>query len=56
MECILICPFHFFSVFLSPCASPQLTLGECLPEWMWAWLALYLSRTLRKEALAAKAK
>ncbi|NWV90655.1 HSDL1 protein, partial [Machaerirhynchus nigripectus] len=26
----------------------QFTLGECLPEWMWAWFALYLSRILRK--------
>ncbi|NXB94427.1 HSDL1 protein, partial [Vidua chalybeata] len=34
----------------------QLTLGECLPEWMWAWFALYLSRIIRKQALAAKAK
>ncbi|NWZ34903.1 HSDL1 protein, partial [Brachypodius atriceps] len=34
----------------------QLTLGDCLPEWMWVWLALYWSRILRKRALAAKAK
>ncbi|NXR83846.1 HSDL1 protein, partial [Pycnonotus jocosus] len=34
----------------------QITLGDCLPEWMWAWLALYWSRTLRKQALAARAK
>ncbi|NXC53323.1 HSDL1 protein, partial [Aleadryas rufinucha] len=34
----------------------QVLLGECLPEWMWAWFTLYLSRTLRKQALAAKAK
>ncbi|NXA99508.1 HSDL1 protein, partial [Cnemophilus loriae] len=34
----------------------QLVLSECLPEWMWAWLALYVSRILRKQALAAKAK
>ncbi|NWH34134.1 HSDL1 protein, partial [Chloropsis hardwickii] len=34
----------------------QLSLGECLPEWMWAWFALHLGRILRKEALAARAK
>ncbi|NXU41589.1 HSDL1 protein, partial [Drymodes brunneopygia] len=34
----------------------QLTLGECLPEWMWAWFALSFNRFLRKQALAAKAK
>ncbi|NXQ55372.1 HSDL1 protein, partial [Anthoscopus minutus] len=34
----------------------QFTLGECLPEWVWAWFALYLGRILRKQALAAKAK
>lgn len=56
MEYILICPFNFFSVFLCPRASPQLTLGDCLPEWMWVWLALYWSRILRKQALAAKTK
>ncbi|NXO10902.1 HSDL1 protein, partial [Oriolus oriolus] len=33
----------------------QFTLGECLPEWIWAWFALYFSRILRKQALAAKA-
>lgn len=34
----------------------QFMLGECLPEWMWAWFALSLNRILRKQALAAKAK
>ncbi|NXK60965.1 HSDL1 protein, partial [Sylvietta virens] len=34
----------------------QFTLGECLPEWMWAWSALYLGRILRKQALAARVK
>ncbi|NWV43826.1 HSDL1 protein, partial [Grantiella picta] len=35
----------------------QFTLSECVPEWMWAWSSLYISRILRKEAsLAAKAK
>ncbi|NWS23721.1 HSDL1 protein, partial [Polioptila caerulea] len=34
----------------------EYTLGECLPEWMWARFALYLGRILRKQALAAKAK
>ncbi|NWT91101.1 HSDL1 protein, partial [Lanius ludovicianus] len=34
----------------------QVILSECLPEWMWAWFTLYLSRILRKQALAAKAK
>ncbi|NXO64755.1 HSDL1 protein, partial [Phainopepla nitens] len=34
----------------------QFTLGECLPEWLWAWCALYLGRVLRKQALAAKPK
>ncbi|KFO73388.1 Hydroxysteroid dehydrogenase-like 1 [Cuculus canorus] len=32
------------------------TLGECLPEWIWAWFALYLYRILRKEALTCKVK
>ncbi|NWR48445.1 HSDL1 protein, partial [Regulus satrapa] len=36
--------------------SIQFALGECLPEWMWAWFALYLGRILRKQALAAKVK
>ncbi|NWT59830.1 HSDL1 protein, partial [Erythrocercus mccallii] len=34
----------------------QVTLGECLPEWMWVQVALFVSRILRKQALAAKAK
>ncbi|NWV67292.1 HSDL1 protein, partial [Malurus elegans] len=34
----------------------QLTLADCLPEWMWAWVSLNLSRALRKQALRAKAK
>ncbi|NXF16907.1 HSDL1 protein, partial [Rhodinocichla rosea] len=34
----------------------QWTVGECLPEWMWAWFALHLSRILRKQGLAAKGK
>ncbi|NXC06366.1 HSDL1 protein, partial [Orthonyx spaldingii] len=34
----------------------QLTLGECLPEWMWAWCALYFGKFLRKEGLTGKAK
>ncbi|XP_063267061.1 inactive hydroxysteroid dehydrogenase-like protein 1 isoform X2 [Prinia subflava] len=34
----------------------QFTVGECLPEWMWAWFALRLSGILRKQALAAEAK
>ncbi|NWW35647.1 HSDL1 protein, partial [Panurus biarmicus] len=34
----------------------QMMLGNCLPEWMWAWFALHLSRILRKQALAAKVK
>ncbi|NWT10210.1 HSDL1 protein, partial [Vireo altiloquus] len=34
----------------------QFTLGECLPEWLWAQGALYLCRILRKQGLAAKAK
>ncbi|NXY06093.1 HSDL1 protein, partial [Pteruthius melanotis] len=34
----------------------EFTLGECLPEWMWAWFALYSGRILRKKVLAAKAK
>ncbi|NWY37669.1 HSDL1 protein, partial [Sylvia atricapilla] len=32
------------------------TLSQCLPEWMWAWFALYVSRIMRKQALAAKVK
>ncbi|NXO90407.1 HSDL1 protein, partial [Certhia brachydactyla] len=34
----------------------ELTLSECLPEWMWAWFTLHLGRILRKQALADKAK
>ncbi|KAM6253231.1 inactive hydroxysteroid dehydrogenase-like protein 1 isoform 1-T2 [Porphyrio hochstetteri] len=34
----------------------ELTLGEGLPEWIWAWFAMYLCRITRKEALTCKAK
>uniref|UniRef100_A0A8B9RS53 Hydroxysteroid dehydrogenase like 1 n=1 Tax=Accipiter nisus TaxID=211598 RepID=A0A8B9RS53_9AVES len=34
----------------------KFTLGEHLPEWIWAWLAMYFCRTVRKEALTHKVK
>ncbi|NXU52582.1 HSDL1 protein, partial [Turnix velox] len=34
----------------------QFTLGKRLPEWIWAWFALYFCRIVRKEALASKVK
>ncbi|KAM8983607.1 inactive hydroxysteroid dehydrogenase-like protein 1 isoform 2-T4 [Ara ararauna] len=34
----------------------KFTLGERLPEWIWAWLALYIFRITRKEALTCKVK
>ncbi|XP_061200084.1 inactive hydroxysteroid dehydrogenase-like protein 1 [Neopsephotus bourkii] len=34
----------------------KFTLGEHLPEWIWAWLALYIFRMTRKEALTCKVK
>ncbi|XP_051485248.1 inactive hydroxysteroid dehydrogenase-like protein 1 [Apus apus] len=34
----------------------EFTLGECLPEWIWAWFALYFCRIIRKEALASQVK
>ncbi|NWH56128.1 HSDL1 protein, partial [Geococcyx californianus] len=32
------------------------TLGERLPEWIWAWFAMYFSRIIRKEALTCQVK
>ncbi|NXT85389.1 HSDL1 protein, partial [Zapornia atra] len=32
------------------------TLGEGLPEWIWAWFAMYFCRVVHKEALTCKAK
>ncbi|NWW70409.1 HSDL1 protein, partial [Climacteris rufus] len=34
----------------------EFTLGECLPEWIWAWFALYFGRILRKQTLTSQAK
>ncbi|NXX17272.1 HSDL1 protein, partial [Podargus strigoides] len=34
----------------------EFTLGECLPEWIWAWIAMYFCRIMRKEALTCKVK
>uniref|UniRef100_A0A8C3KVA2 Hydroxysteroid dehydrogenase like 1 n=1 Tax=Chrysolophus pictus TaxID=9089 RepID=A0A8C3KVA2_CHRPC len=36
--------------------SIEFTLGERLPEWIWAWFAQYFCRIIRKEALTHKAK
>ncbi|XP_013796694.2 inactive hydroxysteroid dehydrogenase-like protein 1 [Apteryx mantelli] len=34
----------------------QFTLGEHIPEWMWAWGAQFFCRSVRKEALMRKLK
>ncbi|XP_074014306.1 inactive hydroxysteroid dehydrogenase-like protein 1 isoform X2 [Numenius arquata] len=34
----------------------KFTLGECIPEWIWAWFAMYFGRIIRKEALTCKMK
>ncbi|KFP97346.1 Hydroxysteroid dehydrogenase-like 1 [Leptosomus discolor] len=34
----------------------QVMLGKCLPEWICVWFAMYLCRTIRKEALTCKVK
>ncbi|KAM6194992.1 inactive hydroxysteroid dehydrogenase-like protein 1 [Sarcoramphus papa] len=34
----------------------KFTLGERLPEWIWAWFAMYFCRIVRKEALTSKVK
>ncbi|NXN91542.1 HSDL1 protein, partial [Rhinopomastus cyanomelas] len=34
----------------------QFLLGKSLPEWIWAWIAMYFCRYVRKEALLRKEK
>ncbi|NXV78000.1 HSDL1 protein, partial [Atlantisia rogersi] len=34
----------------------EFTLGKRLPEWIWAWFAMYFCRIVRKEALTCKEK
>ncbi|NWX88845.1 HSDL1 protein, partial [Nothoprocta ornata] len=34
----------------------KFTLGEQLPEWLWAWCAKFFCRIIRKEALTSKLK
>ncbi|KFV44295.1 Hydroxysteroid dehydrogenase-like 1, partial [Gavia stellata] len=34
----------------------QFTVGERLPEWIWAWFTMYLHRIVRKKALTGKVK
>ncbi|XP_009676549.1 inactive hydroxysteroid dehydrogenase-like protein 1 isoform X2 [Struthio camelus] len=34
----------------------QVTLGEHIPEWIWAWAAQFIGRSIRKEALTSKLK
>ncbi|NWX03485.1 HSDL1 protein, partial [Caloenas nicobarica] len=34
----------------------KFTLGECLPEWIWAWSAMYFFRTIRQEVLTRRMK
>ncbi|KAM6300397.1 inactive hydroxysteroid dehydrogenase-like protein 1 [Aegotheles albertisi] len=34
----------------------KFTLGQCLPEWIWAWFALYFCRMTRKDALTCRLK
>ncbi|KFV91531.1 PREDICTED: inactive hydroxysteroid dehydrogenase-like protein 1 [Eurypyga helias] len=34
----------------------EFTLGECMPEWIWAWMSAYVLRMLCKQALTCKVK
>ncbi|NXK97573.1 HSDL1 protein, partial [Formicarius rufipectus] len=34
----------------------KFTLAECLPEWLWAWLSLFIVGIVHKQALTSKVK